>query len=540
MPWLSPLDSPTGSPRSGFSSRLTNGVHSSAQGQMPLAVTFIPSLIDGACGTLPNPRRSAMERMRGDLSHAIALLPDMLRAAAPRRWSSRREIIEMAQHACLAMIEMCVLTCAVPLWACLPGVLFAAWLGCCISVIMGMVWMLNGRRSGRQMVRSTAAVDWMMGQEMEDEQWFFIGGMGMISRTTAQSTLPMLSKLFNRTIMSICAPTYGLPFDFLILLLQRSLSTMMPSPMMSAMYAQVRASLLDRSISRTVILAHNSGAVCASRVLRQLYADVSPDKIAKLEIYTFGAAATEFVTPLGGSAASVVSDSKKLAGPQQQMHAAGVAEARSPHIEHFAFASDPLARMGVLRSVREDLEGRFCGGVFLLNCPGAVHHGDGGARMATGKMASRRPMMSMMDYMSCLFPQQEQQQQGHHSTNGNSCMATSPWCSSILDCMMCIDRDTAEKREFAAMANQNNSNSSSERRTTKRLSWTGLGATAKGGMRGNMDGVVGLEMARMGCRECEGHRGREVSRLVKYVSFQSRFSADRRDVAESSGVGKVQ
>ncbi|KAL1846855.1 hypothetical protein Daus18300_014140 [Diaporthe australafricana] len=535
MPWLSPLDSPTVSPRSGgFSSRLTNGVNSPGhQGQMPLAVTFIPSLIDGACGTLPNPRRSAMERMRGDMSHAVALLPDMLRAAAPRRWGSvsRIEMLEMAQHTCLAMLEMGVLACAVPLWACLPGVLFAAWVGCCMSVIMGMVWMLNGRGSGRQMVRSTAAGDWMMGQEMEDERWFFVGGMGMSSRTTAQSTLPMLSKLFNRTIMSACAPTYGLPFDFLTLLLQRSLNTMMPSPTTNAMYAQIRASLLDRSISRTVVLAHNSGAICASQVLRQLYSDISTDKISKLEIYTFGAAATEFVTPLGGgaSAAPVVSSDssskKHVTGQQQhqQMHAAGVAEAREPHIEHFAFANDPLARMGVLRSVREDLEGRFCGGVFVLNCPGAAHHG---ADTAARKIAPG-PMMSMVDYMSCLFPQQQQQ----HASGSSS---------SILDCMMAIDRDTAEKREFAAMANQNNSNCSGGNKSrTKRLSWTGLGATANG-MKGNMDGVVGLEMARMGCRECEGHRGREVSRLVKYVGFQGQLSSmDRRDVGEASGVGKA-
>jgi hypothetical protein len=109
----------------------------------------------------------------------------------------------------------------------------------------------------------------------------------------------------------------------------------------------------------------------------------------------------------------------------------------------------------------------------------------------------------------------------------------------MLDCMMTIDRDTAEKREFAAMANQNNSNGS--KRRTKRLSWTGLGATANG-MKGSMDGVVGLEMARMGCRECEGHRARDVSRLVRYAGLQSRYSVsmDKGNVAEASGAGKVQ
>lgn len=181
MPWLSPLDSPAVSPRSGYSSKLTNGMNTLGSGHMPLGVTFIPSLIDGACGTLPNPQRSFMERMRGDMSHALALLPDMLRAAMPRRLGSvsRMEMMEMAQHTCLAMLEMCFLACVVPLWACLPGLMFAIWMGCCMSTIMGMVWMLNGGGSARQMIRSTVAGDWMMGQEMEDERWYFVGGMGM-------------------------------------------------------------------------------------------------------------------------------------------------------------------------------------------------------------------------------------------------------------------------------------------------------------------------------------------------------------------------
>ncbi|POS77369.1 hypothetical protein DHEL01_v204248 [Diaporthe helianthi] len=531
MPWLSPLDSPTVSPRSGYSSKLTNGVGISSPGQMSFGVTFIPSLIDGACGTLPNPPRPVLERMRGDVSHALALLPDMLRAAMPHCWGSvsRMEMMEMAQHICLGMLEVCFLACAVPLWACLPGLMFAGWMGCCMSMIMGMVWILNGRGSARQMIRSTVAGDWMMGQEMEDERWYFIGGMGMSSSTTAHSTLPMLSKLFNRTIMSACAPTYGLPFDMLALILQRSLGMMMPSPMTNALYGQIRSSLLDRSVSRTVVLAHNTGAISTSQILRHLYADVSQDKLSKLEMYTFGAAATDFVTPLGGTAASAVAESKKLAA-QQQLHAAGVMESREPHIEHFAFANDPLARMGVLRSVREDLEGRFCGCVFVLNCPGTAHHS---GAMTTRNMAPR-PMMSMMDYMRCLFPQKQQQQQ-----NENDNTATGQGTSSILDCMMTIDRDTAEKREFAAMANQNNPNSSERR--TKRLSWTGLGATANG-MKGSMDGLVGLEMARMGCRECEGHRARDVSRLIRYAGFPSRHSTsmERRVVAEASGVGKVQ
>ncbi len=42
-----------------------------------------------------------------------------------------------------------------------------------------------------------------------------------------------------------------------------------------------------------------------------------------------------------------------------------------------------------------------------------------------------------------------------------------------------------------------------------------------------MDGVAGLEMARRGCRDCDGHRGREVSWLVRYVGAASAASRAR-------------
>lgn len=287
-----------------------------------------------------------------------------------------------------------------------------------------------------------------------------------------------------------------------------------------ALYTQIRTTLLDTKTNRTVILAHNVGAITMSHILRQLYADVPTDKMSKLEIYTFGAAAVEFVTPLGGP----VSD-KKAHG--KQVHAPEfVAENRGPHIEHFAFSNDPFAQLGVIHSVREELAGRFCGSVFMLNVArhkeSASHKGkESTASQSTQVKLSSRPLMSLKDYMSCLFP--DQTQPGTSSASKSTASSD----RSILDDLMTIDRELAEKREFAALASDSASHMSKTGR--KRLSWTGLGATANG-MNRNMDGVVGLEMARKGCRDCNGHRGREVSKLVKYVCIPSHFddSIERR------------
>lgn len=262
-----------------------------------------------------------------------------------------------------------------------------------------------------------------------------------------------------------------------------------------------------------MILAHNAGAVTVSHLLRQLYADIPTKRMSKLEIYTFGAAAVEFVTPLGGPPAEASTAGK------HQVHAPKFGmEYPGPHIEHFAFSNDPFARMGVLHSVHEDLARRFCGSVFVLHCPGAAHHAPVASKnqvasTQSGKLFSKptkigsssRPLMSLSDYMSCLFPEPAL---GQHT-------------GSILDNLMTFDRSLAEKREFAAL-----SKDPASHRTTsneRRASWTGLGATASG-KNGNMDGVLGLEMARKGCKDCFGHRGRDVSRLGNYVATSSQLN----------------
>lgn len=290
------------------------------------------------------------------------------------------------------------------------------------------------------------------------------------------------------------------------------------------LYSQIRTALLNNKRNRVVILAHNTGAITISLFLRQLYAEVPMEKMSKLEIYTFGAMALEFTVPLGSSCGEL------MTYKGQHLHAPDFATDRpGPHIEHFAFMSDPLAAMGVLRSVQEDLEGRFCGSVFMLDCPGAAHYG---SRPSTPRGTSShagsldrlmqvkkwsRPLASLDDYMSCMFPETFQ-------PSGTSEPARrSQRHRSILDGLLKVDRELAEKREFAALAKDSASHYTKGER--KRLSWTKLGATV-GGMNGLMDGSVGLEMTRRACRDCDGHRGRDVSWLVRYVSAAGHFGQE--------------
>ncbi|KAK3381945.1 hypothetical protein B0H63DRAFT_495379 [Podospora didyma] len=388
----------------------------------------------------------------------------------------------MMMHAVLMCMEMCMMVAAVPLCLMLPGAMFAMWMCACAVVVMAMCWMLNG---SEQMHQCTAGSEgWMMGPESEDEKWMFMGGMGMSPRHCHQMTLPALSRLFSRPMTCICMPTYGLPLDTVMMMLQRCMP--MPSQARRNLYAQMRCALLDDSMNRCVVMAHNHSSIIVSQAVAQLCADIPAEKLRKLEIYTFGSAAGEFMMPLG--------EENMEAEPMHQspdsMH-----ERKGIHVEHFAMMNDPFAKMGVLGSIRMNMDGRYCGGVFIMN------------QMSSASSSSKAPSqmcmgLTMEDYLMELFPNQ---------------MAGSSSARSVLDGVMMIDRDCAEKREFAAMSNYN-AVSKMKKNGGKRLSWTGL-ATMAGQKNGMSAGMAGLEMARKGCKNCDGHTGREVSWLARHCGM---------------------
>ncbi|WYZ42324.1 hypothetical protein EsH8_VI_000023 [Colletotrichum jinshuiense] len=479
MPWLSrsptyqsPISSPRTSPRS------------STCGPLKIcgpSVTYIPPLIDGACGTVPLAQKPTLQLLHEDLQEMWRMMPGLMASlrthvANHRQHLSKSHLKDIIVQLSLAIVEVGVMTLAIPLFMVLPGFFFAMWLGVSMSLVLGLSWLMNGNEI---MVNCDEFGNRTIEVEDDDERWIFIGGMGTSSLHLTQCTLPRLARLFGRSFSGIQMATYGLPFDMLLLAIQRCFPFQTQAS--RALYTELRTALLDAAVTRVAVLAHNNGTLPTSHVLSRLCADIQPEKLTKLEIYTFGAAASEFVVPVGES-------SRKTTRYDDGSAAAG--DDRGPHIEHFAYSNDPFAQIGVLRSVHKKLDGRFCGGVFVIHnqVPQPSGHW----------IPDQRPVMLLTDYLSALFPDPSSPQ--------------AP--SSILDNVMMIDRDIAEKRELAAMANYAQTRRS--RKDSRRLSWTGLGATV-GGKNGVMDGVVGLEMARRGCRECDGHRGREVSWLVNYV-----------------------
>lgn len=289
----------------------------------------------------------------------------------------------------------------------------------------------------------------------------------------------------------------------------------MPTQSSRLLHTQLRMSLLDSSVQRVVLLSHNSGSVTASQVIAQLCADLPDTKLGKLEVYTFGAASAEFVAPLGEMA-----EPRQTSGDEQQDRPSRPAARTVPHFEHFAFEDDVFAQIGILGSLREDLDGRFCGGVFVIDGQGLRRaqsrtppslSASGGRPL---RADTRLSGLSMDDYMAALFPTAQ--------AAGGAAVV------SALDSIMGIDRDLAEKRELAAIANYqallppSSAASPPTAKVPSRRSWTYLGATAGAAVHGvghgGYHGLKGLEMVRQGCRGCNGHRGAEVSWLVRYVA----------------------
>ncbi|KAK3303142.1 uncharacterized protein B0T15DRAFT_401822 [Chaetomium strumarium] len=407
----------------------------------------------------------------------------------------------------LTCVEMAMMLAALPLWLVLPGGVFAMWLGACAAVVLAVCWMLNGKEQMYQCSAGSGSEGWMMGQEAEDEKWMFLGGMRMSSRHCHKHTLPTLSRLFGRSMTCICMPTYGMPFDTVAMMLQRCVA--LPSQARRNLYSQLRCAVLDDAMMRCVVLCHHDGAVIVSQAVAQLCADVPLEKLSKLEIYTFGAAAAEFVMPLGDS------NMELEPGYHQPEEQSNEERGMGIHIEHFAMKDDRFAQIGVLHSVRRNMEGRFCGGVFIMNRDGST----GPTSPESSRIAVQALHgLTMEEYLMALFPAQ----MNHMSAGG----ATAAPPRSVLDGVMTVDKDCAEKREIAAMSNYHSA--AQAKKGGKRLSWTGLAAMAGHNKNGMGAGMVALEMARKGCKNCEGRRGRDISWLARYVSAEERLAADGR------------
>ena len=136
------------------------------------------------------------------------------------------------------------------------------------------------------------------------------------------SNLERLSKTFRRPILGVHNPSFGIPFDVLECMIQRTFAY--PTLDIRNAYTTISTLLADDKIEKLVLIAHSQGAIEAGMVLDWLYATVPMAQVAKLEVFTFGNAANHWNCPIDED------------GPVIE------------HVEHYANDGDWVSRFGIL------------------------------------------------------------------------------------------------------------------------------------------------------------------------------------------------
>ncbi len=272
---------------------------------------------------------------------------------------------------------------------------------------------------------------------------------------------------------------YGLIGDILECIVQRSMSYSTKDVRVA--YDCIKACLVDSTVQKVVLVAHSQGALIASMVLDRLFADLPAETVSKLEVYTFGCAASHFNNPL-----------LKLNVPLR--HGSTSANTHTiAHIEHYVNELDPVPQWGVLFNTAEVLDNRYSGSIFV-------------------RMGAKGHLLNQ-HYLGPMFP-----------LGGST-------SSYFLDQVVQVDDKVAAKRENVARRQ-----TGLMRRTSGDMSGcdiqefdgNGRGLSVgqilqeqtetKGGNSDDEDNLVGFFDSTQRSRDAKGKTVRELSRLWRYFN----------------------
>ncbi|KAL9041103.1 MAG: hypothetical protein Q9180_001503 [Flavoplaca navasiana] len=257
----------------------------------------------------------------------------------------------------LFIVQFTLLTLLLPALLFFPGVLFSFFVLASLCLLYIVLKPLDGPRIVHSTAGCTAE---MQASQHHDERWIFINGC-VVGHPILRQNIDRLSKLFGRKITGIHNRTDGTFGDLLDCLLQRCLDY--KSSGVRASYRHIKADLLDPDVRKVVLIGHSQGGIILSLVIDQLFAELPVACMSKIEIYTFGSAASHFSNPLIEAPRASPSRVKALDGELDEEHP-------SPrhvisHIEHYANEYDLVCRWGTLHCTGGDLNNRYAGSVFV-------------------------------------------------------------------------------------------------------------------------------------------------------------------------------
>lgn len=245
-------------------------------------------------------------------------------------------------------------------------------------------------------------------------------------------------------------------------------------------------------MSKVVIIGHSQGGIIASLVIDQLFAELPTDCMSKIEVYTFGSAASHFSNTLLSPSAKTDADGPSSSPTNVRFDRPTQPKQVISHIEHYANENDMVPRWGVLHCTQDVLNNRYAGCVFVR--AGASGH------------------MFNQHYMDPMFPLPEKT---HWPQN------------SFFDKIIQVDDKLAMRRESTALSNW-----SLMRRESGLEFGDGevvpetqiLPDGTNGGSSSNDDPILifaRTDSSRLSVEEARGKTVRELSRLWRYQGGRS-------------------
>ncbi|KAL1838425.1 hypothetical protein VTJ49DRAFT_2677 [Mycothermus thermophilus] len=205
--------------------------------------------------------------------------------------------------------------------------------------------------------------------EHAHEQWIYINGV-MVGSHWMQTNINRLAVTFKRPILGIHNKTSGLLLDILECLIQRNWGYATRD--VRFCYQIIKQKLYNPQYSKIIFILHSQGGIQGSLILDWLLQETPQDLLAKLEIYTFGNAASHFNNPHRSAKTETLARNNALAASTDDIQLASAGHLRtSPldslttttaaaaaahpcdpptrairHIEHYAHARDFVALWG--------------------------------------------------------------------------------------------------------------------------------------------------------------------------------------------------
>ncbi|KAI4217385.1 MAG: hypothetical protein LQ349_009061 [Xanthoria aureola] len=321
-------------------------------------IKFIPPQMGAVDNyTVQALRSSPLRLLLKDLGVLLTVLPYLPLLFFPLNTKSKEPKLRGATkhksigndftQALLGLLETILLILFIPAIIALPGLVFFGVALLCILILRLIAWPTQGPRilysADDPPISPTTDLH-------PHERWIFINGI-CTGSSGLQANIDRLSYLFGRQVLGIHNRSGGLLADLLECMIQRCLDYKTMDARVACEI--VKEYLMDKRVEKLVLVAHSQGGIIASMVVDAMLTELPAHMMGKLEIYTFGSAASHFHDP---PASSVEAKSSVPSAAQTTT---------IPYIEHYANEYDMVPRWGVLYATCKLLTNRYAGNVFI-------------------------------------------------------------------------------------------------------------------------------------------------------------------------------